>query len=155
MSSAADASDPDDLLSPARKRRRTSAQLSTSDAPSGTSSAVREMTRAQRLEAYDDPWSYTHKQVQIIEELADVPLLPVADTVWAQTSWQITARREIDPSGRVNLVRQCAVTNSETKKPLESAHVVRARREQWGVSEVVFHGQADVRLSLALRNPSH
>lgn len=72
------------------------------------------------------------------------------DTVWAQTSWQITARREIDPSGRVNLVRRCAVTNSETEKTTQSAHVVRARRGQWGVSAVVFHGQADVRLSLAL-----
>lgn len=112
------------------------------------------MNHAQRLDPYDDPWSYSLKQVQIIEELADVHLLLVPDTVWAQTSWQITARREIDSiADATRLVKRCAVTNDEENET-ESAHLVRARREDWdGVT--VFQGQLDVRFSsLALRTPA-
>ncbi|BGP33968.1 hypothetical protein JCM10296v2_005777 [Rhodotorula toruloides] len=116
MPSAAGAADADcDEEMPPKKRRRGDA----SDAPSETSTVLAnaaedQMTAAQLLEAYDDPWAYSQKQLEVIEECSSARLALVADEMWVRTSWQVTARWSVDAvSGLGELVERCAVTHQE------------------------------------------
>lgn len=104
------------------------------------------MTRAQLLEAYQDPWSYSLKQAQIVEACSSTRLALVPEAVWAQSSWQITARRVQYPDiGAADLVKRCAFTlQKDPDVYLESTHLVPARPEQVG-GTTVFRGQVDVR----------
>ncbi|BGP35347.1 hypothetical protein JCM10296v2_007183 [Rhodotorula toruloides] len=90
-------------------------------APSQTSAGARgaacdSMTREMATKYFTDPWAYSAAQ-------ADIDLL-------------------LDGEEGVKLVRKCAITSAT--EPLQSAHVLAARREKLASGEWVPHGQADI-----------
>ncbi|GEM12862.1 proteophosphoglycan ppg4 [Rhodotorula toruloides] len=145
MSSAAEDPDYEGEMPPPKKKQR----IAASDVPSGTSSAlemaaVRQITEAQKRDHYDGPWAYTSKQIDVITKRSKAKNLDlVADQMWAQTAWQITARRYVNArTGGTKLFKRCVVTNDEDAET-ESAHLVRARREKLD-DVTVFQGQIDL-----------
>ncbi|BGP26614.1 hypothetical protein JCM10295v2_005567 [Rhodotorula toruloides] len=88
------------------------------------------MTTAYLEELCEDRWSYTEKQVGIVDTCMQTDLDRVTDRMWAQTSWQISASRVVAPrTGMVKFNKRCAVTLTE-EGDLESPHLVPARREE-------------------------
>lgn len=123
------------------------AQSSPSSVTRSASAAECQMTQAQLLDFYDDPWSYSLKQVEIVKSRSKAELDLVPDKMWSQTSWQISARVYIEPRNRVpDLIKRCAVTHAFGEQfQTDAAHLVPARREEMG-STTVYHGLVDVRL---------
>lgn len=143
-------------MGPPSKRPR-EAQSTSSSVGQWAAAAERQMTAAQLLEGYNDPWSYSSKQLEIVKTRSKVELNFAADALWAQTSWQISARVHVDESeGIPDLVKRCAVTHDERKSVnTQSAHLVPARWEVVG-GRTVYRGRVDVRRRprLRMRAPS-
>ncbi|GEM10425.1 hypothetical protein Rt10032_c11g4442 [Rhodotorula toruloides] len=101
------------------------------------------MTTAYLEELCEDRWSYTEKQVGIVDTCMQTDLDRVTDRMWAQTSWQISASRVVAPrTGMVKFNKRCAVTLTE-EGDLESPHLVPARREEH-FDGTFCRGQLDV-----------
>lgn len=137
------------MRAPPKKRKRSvSVASDVQSAASSLTWASARMTAAHLEEFYEDPWSYTQKQVELVETCTPADLDRVADSMWAETSWQITASHVVGPRGMVKFNRRCAVTLKE-EGDLESAHLVPARRENY-FNGTFCRGQLDVRRPFAL-----
>ncbi|BGP10268.1 hypothetical protein JCM10049v2_006151 [Rhodotorula toruloides] len=141
------------MRAPPKKRKRSvSVASDVQSAASSLTWASARMTAAHLEEFYEDPWSYTQKQVELVETCTPADLDRVADSMWAETSWQITASHVVGPRGMVKFNRRCAVTLKE-EGDLESAHLVPARRENY-FNGTFCRGQLDAN-RIELSGPVH
>lgn len=115
-------------------------------APSQTSAGARGdacdgMTREMVTKYFTDPWAYSAAQADVVHGRSPNP----SEELWIQTSWQMTARWDLLPEGEegVKLVRKCAITS--VTEPLQSVHVVAARREKLASGKWMPKGQTEVR----------
>ncbi|GAA6057387.1 hypothetical protein NBRC10513_000162 [Rhodotorula toruloides] len=99
------------------------------------------MTREMVTNYFTDPWAYSAAQADVVHGRSPNP----SEELWIQTSWQMTARWDLLPEGEegVKLVRKCAITS--VTEPLQSAHVVAARREKLASGKWMPKGQTEIK----------
>ncbi|GEM10964.1 proteophosphoglycan ppg4 [Rhodotorula toruloides] len=97
------------------------------------------MIRRMLDNLYTDPWSYSREQSKVLKDRSTKS----SEEMWTQTSWQMTARFDMPPTGEgVKLVRRCAL--SDATLALQSAHIVAARRDKMDDGGMLPQGQIEM-----------